>query len=96
MSSTSAEEVWAAAQLAPGEGIEDGVKRIDRLIKKDAEDAARWRRLVNASELAFPLATVVDDPENDKIMRYGRETLENLIDSFDEIPDSYVSKERKS
>lgn len=45
MSTTSAEEIWAAAQLAPGEGIEDGVKRIARLIKKDAKDAARYRWL---------------------------------------------------
>lgn len=45
MSTTSAEEIWAAAQLAPGEGIEDGVKRIARLIKRDAKDAARYRWL---------------------------------------------------
>ncbi len=47
MSTTSAEEIWAAAQLAPGEGIQDGVARIARLLKKDAKDAARYRWLRN-------------------------------------------------
>lgn len=58
---------------------------------KDADkvDAARWRRLVNASEASFPIATVVDDPENDKFMLYGRERLESYIDRLDEISDSY-------
>lgn len=27
-----AHEIWAAAQLAPGEGIEDGVRRISALL----------------------------------------------------------------
>ena len=54
-----------------------------------SKDAARWRRLVNASELAFPVATIVDDPENDKNMLYGRKRLENYIDGLDEISDSY-------
>jgi hypothetical protein len=31
-----AHEIWAAAQLAPGEGIEDGVARIDALLSAPA------------------------------------------------------------
>lgn len=41
-----AHELWAVAQLVPGEGIEDGVGRIDALIADDIRDAARWRKLV--------------------------------------------------
>ena len=29
-------EIWAAAQLMPGEGIEDGVRRIEDLMKNHA------------------------------------------------------------
>lgn len=57
----------------------------------EARDAARWRRLVNASEMAFPVATIADDPENDCKMVYGRTGLERLIDSYDEISDSYAA-----
>lgn len=31
-----AHEIWAAAQLAPGEGIVDGVARVEALLRKDA------------------------------------------------------------
>lgn len=54
------------------------------------KDAARWRRLVNASELEFPIATIVDDPENDARIIYGRKRMEDLVDSYDEIPDFYT------
>jgi hypothetical protein len=53
------------------------------------EDAERWRRLVNASEMAFPVAAIADDPENDRAMLYGRKRLEQFIDSLDEISDKY-------
>lgn len=58
---------------------------------EDAADAARWRRLVNASEMAFPVAAIADDPENDHTMLYGRKRLEDFIDRCDEIPDTYAS-----
>lgn len=58
--------------------------------KGEAEDAARWRRLVNASEMAFPVATIADDPENAYTMLYGRQRLERYIDSLDEISDQYA------
>lgn len=54
-------------------------------------DAARWRRLVNASEMPFPPATVADDPENDATMLYGRKRLERYIDDLDEIPNVYAA-----
>jgi hypothetical protein len=53
----------------------------------DAVDAARWRRLVNASELPFPVAAIADDPENDRLMVYGRKRLEQFIDSLDLVSD---------
>lgn len=64
----------------------------------DAEvtDAARWRRLVNASEMSFPIATLAYDPENDHTMLYGRERLEQCIDRMDEINDSYATGESAS
>jgi predicted Zn-ribbon and HTH transcriptional regulator len=34
-----AHEIWAAAQLAPGEGIVDGVDRIAALLRKEAHTA---------------------------------------------------------
>ena len=34
-------ELWAAAQLMPGEGIEDGVKRIEELLGSNVEMAER-------------------------------------------------------
>ena len=40
-----AHEIWAAAQLAPGEGIEDGVSRIEALIASSRVDAARFQKL---------------------------------------------------
>lgn len=48
-----AHEIWAAAQLAPGEGIEDGVGRVEKILgaqapavgADDARDAARYRWL---------------------------------------------------
>lgn len=55
----------------------------------DAKDAARWRRLVNASDMPFPILTIADDPENDCLLVYGRKRLEELVDMYDEIPDSY-------
>lgn len=54
-------------------------------------EAARWRRLVNCSEMPFPIATVCDDPENDKLMVYGRKRLEDLVDGFDLIPSEYAA-----
>lgn len=59
------------------------------------EDAARWRRLVNASEMAFPVAAIVDDPENDAMKVYGRKRMEALIDMMDEIPGTYMDAARK-
>jgi hypothetical protein len=55
----------------------------------DAVDAARWRRLVNASELPFPVAAIADDPENDRLMVYGRKRLEQFIDSLDLVSDKF-------
>lgn len=55
----------------------------------DALDAGRWRRLVNASELSFPVATIADDPENGAVMLYGRKALEDFVDRMDEIPNTY-------
>lgn len=55
----------------------------------DALDAERWRRLVNASELSFPVATIADDPENAAVMLYGRKAMEDFVDSMDEIPNTY-------
>jgi hypothetical protein len=57
----------------------------------DAEDARRWRRLVNASELSFPVTAISDDPENDGPMVYGRRRMESFIDRLDEIPNSYAA-----
>lgn len=57
-------------------------------------DAKRWRRLVNASEMPYPPATVANDPENDAILLYGRARLERYIDDLDEIPNVYASKEQ--
>lgn len=53
------------------------------------KDARRWRRLVNASEMPFPIATLCDDPENEARMVYGRKRLEDVIDCYDEIPCEY-------
>ena len=67
--------------------------RLVALLARVAElqkDAARWRRLVNASELPFPTAAIADDPENDARMVYGRKRLEALIDLMDEIPNTYA------
>ena len=37
-------ELWAAAQLMPGEGIEDGVKRIEELLEGDVGMAEQaWK-----------------------------------------------------
>jgi hypothetical protein len=46
----NAHELWAAAQLAPGEAIEDGVARIEAMLtaaaaSEDKRDAARYRWL---------------------------------------------------
>ena len=46
-------ELWAAAQLAPGEGIEDGVDRIDSLIADSVRDAARWRKFVSILQSVY-------------------------------------------
>lgn len=62
----------------------------------DGRDAARWRRLVNASEMAFPVATIADDPENDCTMVYGRKRLEEFIDRLDEISDTYAAMSKGS
>lgn len=51
------------------------------------KDAGRWRRLVNASEMSFPVLTIANDPENDCTLSYGRNALENLVDACDEISD---------
>jgi hypothetical protein len=47
---SNAHELWAAAQLAPGEAIEDGVARIDAMLtdaaaSEDKRDAERYRYL---------------------------------------------------
>jgi len=41
VSSPDPHELWAAAQLMPGEGIEDGVKRIEELLGSNVEMAER-------------------------------------------------------
>lgn len=64
-------------------------RAVSARMEADAKDAARWRRLVNASEMAFPVATIADDPENDHAMLYGRKRLEQFVDSLDEISDQY-------
>lgn len=48
-----AHELWAAAQLTPGEGIEDGVNRVVGILEsvqrsQDLEDAERYRTLVES------------------------------------------------
>ena len=63
---------------------------LDRLEKAE-KDAGRWRRLVNASEMEFPVLTIASDPENDCWLPYGREDLESLVDMCDEIPNTYQS-----
>lgn len=73
--------VHAAAEL----------RRLDRVNAELEKDAARWRRLVNCSEMSFPIATVCSDPENDMRMVYGRKRLEDLIDGFDLIPAEYAA-----
>lgn len=41
-----AHELWAAAQLAPGEGISDGVARLTALLAQpaEAETLMRWKQ----------------------------------------------------
>ena len=87
---------WSADN-ATGDGIE--YVRADRAAQVVAQaapveaavqqDAGRWRRLVNASELSFPVATIADDPENGAVMLYGRKALEDFVDHMDEIPNTY-------
>lgn len=60
-----------------------------QLLDAQAVDASRWRRLVNASEMAFPVAAISDDPENDGPMVYGRKRMESFMDGLDEIPNTY-------
>lgn len=36
-----AHEIWAAAQLAPGEGIADGVARVEALLRKTFDTLRR-------------------------------------------------------
>lgn len=60
-----------------------------QLLDRQMVDAGRWRRLVNASEMAFPVAAISDDPENDGLMIYGRKRMEAFIDRLDEIPAIY-------
>ena len=67
----------------------EGLRGQALLFASAIEDAGRWRRLVNGSELASPVIAMVDDPENDAIMCYGRKRMEALIDMMDEIPNSY-------
>lgn len=59
-----AHEIWAAAQLAPGEGIEDGVARIEKLMDKPV--AGNWipvgRGLPTMGVTVFA-ATTEFDPE---------------------------------
>jgi hypothetical protein len=73
-------EEFLAAAPAQAAAVPEAVER----------DAARWRRLVNASEMAFPVATIADDPENEPTMLYGRKRLEAFIDECDEISDTYA------
>lgn len=78
-------EYWAGvAHRLRGEALRG--EDVDGIVQPDA---ARWRRLVNASEMAFPVAAIVDDPENDAIKVYGRKRMEALIDGMDEIPCVY-------
>jgi len=48
-----AHEIWAAAQTAPGEGIEDAVERVAALQSQDREDALRYRHLMAKLQQAY-------------------------------------------
>lgn len=48
-----AHEIWAAAQIIPGEAIEDGVARVEELIAEDKRDAERFRKLCTMLQLAY-------------------------------------------
>ena len=55
---------------------------------QDAErerDAERYRKIIAASELEFPVLSVCDDPENDARHAYGRDHIDALVDQMDEI-----------
>lgn len=54
-------------------------------------DANRWNRLVTASEMEFPVLALCEDPENDKVMHYGRRRLEQIVDGMDEISPFYTA-----
>lgn len=64
-----AHEIWAAAQLAPGEGVADGVARVEVLLRQALERVAAkvvawarpvYARPVNAPEPAEKLDELVD------------------------------------
>lgn len=49
------------------------------------DDANRYRKLLAASEMAFPALSVCVDPENDAEHKYGRKHIDQIIDSYDLI-----------
>ncbi len=48
-----------------------------------AVDAERYRRLIYAAEMAFPVLSVCVDPENEPDHKYGRKHIDDLIDGLD-------------
>lgn len=61
----TAHEIWAAAQLAPGEGIEDGAGRIASLLTEvRKQDTALIRQLVEALDGSIAITMVKIDLRN--------------------------------
>lgn len=61
-----AHELWAAAQLAPGEGIEDGVSRIENILhhtttQPAAVDGGMVERALNARYNGYDVACYIDE-----------------------------------
>lgn len=55
------------------------------IYKNDNVDAIRYRKIVAASEMAFPLLSICEDPENEPSHKYGRDHIDSFIDNLDEI-----------
>lgn len=76
-------EIWSAAQLAPGEGIEDGAERIRVLIGNGAhgdeavrKDAERYQALRNTPEIFIGVAE-----GEDMVFLKSPEQLDQLADN---------------
>lgn len=68
-----------------GDGLVLAMAQEIEELRKDREDAIRYRKILAASEREFPLVSVCDDPENDAIHTYGRTRINALIDMMDEV-----------